>query len=122
MEAGIKKELLEQINDLKKAVETDDVEMLVSLIDDMAFDIRYSTPIIDFTRELIIAFISNYIKEKSIDVLRVKRLDVYRIETFDSYQMSKGALFRNGHDTKWDSIGKLYKAYKYIKTLKSGDL
>ena len=115
METNIKEQLLEQICILKKAVETDDIEKLVHSIDSMKFDTRYSTGVIVYLTELIIKFISEHISRNGLDTLRVKRKGEYNTETYDTYQMCKGELYRNGHNAKWDSVGKLYQAYKYIK-------
>ena len=69
----------------------------------------------DFAKQIIINFISNYIKEKGLDTLRVSRTGEYGTETYDTYQRRKEELFRNGTNVRWTSLGKLYQAYKYIK-------
>jgi hypothetical protein len=72
----------------------------------------------DFARQIIINFISDYIKEKDLDTLRVERAGEYDTKTYDTYQRCKEGLFRNGTNAQWTSLGKLYQAYKYIKNKK----
>lgn len=111
----IKNNLLIKIDSLRNAIENEDIDILIHLIDNMGFDNRRSSMVIDFAQQIIINFISNYIKEKGLDTLRVKRTGEYGTETYDIYQRCKEGLFRNGTNAQWTSLGKLYQAYKYIK-------
>jgi bisphosphoglycerate-independent phosphoglycerate mutase (AlkP superfamily) len=113
--ATIKSNLLIEIDSLKNAVEKEDVEVLIHLIDDMGFDNRKSSMIVDFAKQIIINFISDYIKEKDIETLRISRTGEYGTKTYDTYKRCKEELFRNGTNVQWTSLGKLYQAYKYIK-------
>lgn len=113
--AVIKNNLLIKIDSLRNAIENEDIDSLIHLIDNMGFDDRKSSMIIDFTKQLIINLILDYIKEKDLDTLRVKRTGEYGIKTYDLYQICKDELFRNGTNVRWTSLGKLYQAYKYIK-------
>ena len=114
MEA-VKNNLLIRIDSLRNAVENEEIDILIHLIDDMGFDNRKSSMMMDFAKQIIINFISDYIKEKGLDTLRVKRTGEYGAETYDTYQRCKEGLFRNGTNVEWTSLGKLYQAYKYIK-------
>lgn len=115
----IKNELLIKIDSLRNAVENEEIDVLIHLIDDMGFDNRKSSIIIiNFAKQIIINFISDYIKEKGLDILRVERTGEYGTQTYDTYQRRKEELFRNGTNVRWTSLGKLYQAYKYIKNKK----
>lgn len=105
-----KNDLLIKIDNLRSAIESEDIDTLIHSIDYMGFDYRKSSITIDFCQQLIINFISNYIKEKGLDKLRVERT-----ETFDIYRICEGKLLRNGTNARFTSLGKLYCAYKYIK-------
>ena len=105
-----KNDLLIKINNLRSAVENEDIDTLIPLIDNMGFDNRKLSMIMDYAQQLIINFISNYIKEKGLDKFRVERT-----ETFDIYRICEGKLLRNGTNARFTSLGKLYCAYKYIK-------
>lgn len=112
---AIKNDLLIKIDNLRNAVENEDIDILIYLIDNMGFDNRKSSMIMNFAKQIIINFISDYIKEKDLDTLRVKRIGEYSTETYDTYQRCKEELLRNGTNVRWTSLGKLYQAYKYIK-------
>ena len=113
--ATIKNDLLIKIDSLRNAVENEDIDILIHLIDNMGFDNRKSSIIMDFAKQIIINFISNYIKEKGLDTLRVSRTSDYGSKTYDIYQRCKEELFRNGTNVQWTSLSKLYQAYEYIK-------
>ena len=113
--ATIKNDLLIKIDSLRNAVEKEDIDILIHLIDNMGFDHCKRSMIVDFAKHIIINFISDYIKEKDLDTLRVKRTGEYGTETYDIYQRCREGLFRNGTNVQWTSLGKLYWAYKYIK-------
>lgn len=113
--ATIKDELLIKIGSLKSAVENEDIDTLIYLIDNMGFDDSKSSLMVEFTKQIIVNFISDYIKKKGLDTLRVKRTSAYGTEVYDTYQRDKENLFRNGYKIQWTSLGKLYQAYEYIK-------
>ena len=113
--ATIKNDLLIKIDSLRKAVENEEIDILIHLIDDMGFDNRKSSMVMEFAKQVIINFISDYIKEKDLDTLRIERTGEYGTKTYDTYQRCKEGLFRNGTNVQWTSLGKLYQAYKYIK-------
>ena len=116
--ATIKNDLLIKIDSLRNAVENEDIDILIHLIDNMGFDNRKSSMVMDFAKQIIVNFISDYIKEKGLDTLRVKRTGEYDTKTYDTYKRCKEGLFRNGTNVQWTSLGKLYQAYKYIKNKK----
>ena len=111
----IKNDLLIKIDSLRNAVENEEIDILIHLIDNMGFDNRKSSIMMDFAKQIIINFISDYIKEKGLDTLKVERTGEYSTETYDIYQRCKEELLRNGTNVQWTSLGKLYQAYKYIK-------
>ena len=57
--------------------------------------------------------IKNYVENNQTPLI-ISRKAEYNIETKDYYTIKDNILYRNGHDTKWSSIGKLYHAYKKI--------
>lgn len=111
----IKNDLLIKIDSLKSAVENEDIDILIHLIDNMGFDDRKPSLIMEFAKQIIVNFISDYIKKRGLDTLRVKRTSVYGTEIYDTYQRDKENLLRNGNKIQWTSLGKLYQAYEYIK-------
>lgn len=111
----IKNDLLIKIDSLKSAVENEDIDILIHLIDNMGFDNRKPSLIREFAKQIIVNFISDYIKKRGLDTLRVKRPSVYGTEIYDTYQRDKENLLRNGNKIQWTSLSKLYYAYEYIK-------
>jgi hypothetical protein len=107
-----KKEAIEWITQLDIAVKNDDVHSLISLIKSSNLA-NYLPKIPDFVRVLLVNKIKNYV-ENNKTTLIISRKAEYDIETKDYYTIKDNKLYRNGHDTKWDSIGKLYQAYKKI--------
>lgn len=106
----IKKEALEWITQLDVAVKNDDVHSLMLLIKSSNLA-DYLPKITDFVRFLLVSKIKNYI-ENNKKPLIISRKAEYNIETKDYYTIKDNKLYRNGNDTKWDSIEKLYQAYK----------
>lgn len=107
-----KKEALEWITQLDIAVKNDDVHSLMRLIKSSNLA-DYLPKIPDFVRILLVSKIKNYIENNKTPLI-ISQKGVYNIETKDYYTIKDNNLYRNGHDTKWDSIGKLYQAYKKI--------
>jgi len=110
----MKQTILEQIEILKDRVEREDVQGLIDMIDEMRFVKDNRCSIYGYIRTLVIEFISEYMKFKNIDTIKIDRKSVYGGKTSDTYRIKEGDLYRNGHTTKFDSVGKLYKAYKHI--------
>lgn len=110
----IKNKLLEQIDVLKDRIEREDIQGLIDIVDEMRFEKSIRCSAYEFTQKLLIEFISEYIKHANLDTFKVIRSGEYGTTTYDTYQVCKDGLYRNGHNANWDSVGKLYQAYKYI--------
>lgn len=110
----IKNKLLEQIDVLKDRIEREDIQGLIEIIDEMRFEKSIRCSAYEFIQKLLIEFVSEHIKHANLDTFRVKRRGEYGGTTYDTYQVCKDGLYRNGHKAEWDSVGKLYQAYKYI--------
>jgi len=111
----MKEELLKEIERLKVAIMTDNIDELIKSIDKLQFDTRFLSPIISYTQDCIIRFIMDYMRRNNKDTLRVTRHNEYHDETFDVYKVAGGKLLRNGSSVIFTSLGKLYKAYKFCK-------
>lgn len=109
--------LIEQISALKDIVEREDIPGLINMIEDMSFNKDNRSGIYCYTRKLLIEFISEYLKFKGLDSLKVNRRGEYQTTTCDTYRMSEEGLIRNGHSVEFDSVGKLYQAYKRIRKI-----
>jgi hypothetical protein len=107
-----KKEALEWIAQLVFAVKNDDVHSLIRIIKS-SNSANYLPKIPDFVRVLLVSKIKNHIENNKTPLIISRKVE-YNIETKDYYTIKDNKLYRNGHDTKWDSIGKLYQAYKKI--------
>lgn len=107
-----KKEALEWISQVDVAVKNEDVHSLMRLIKSSNLA-NYLPKIPDFVKLLLINKIQNYI-ENNQSPLIISRTAEYNIETKDYYTVKDNKLYRNGHEAKWSSIGKLYQAYKKI--------
>ena len=107
-----KEELLAKIENLKSSVINHDVSGLISCIEDLHIDSRYNSPVIDYTHNLIVETIFDYVSEKG--KLKVTRKGEYGSDTFDVYIIDGNILKRNGTDVRYSSLGKLYQAYKKI--------
>lgn len=110
----MKEKLLNQVNDLKVAIESEDIPMLMQLIGDIKVDTRYSSALVEYTRNLLVVFIKEYIEWKGLDALKLKVKGIYGGVTTDYYTVVNGELKRNIHPTRWDSIWDLFEVYKYI--------
>ena len=108
----MKQELLNKIDILRTAIETEDIPSLLTCMKGMGFSGMSRGPICDYAHSLLVKGISAHIKKGK--KLRVKRKGEYGIEMVDVYTVKDSVLMRNGTDTKWSSIGKLYQAYKQI--------
>ena len=107
-----KKEALEWIAQLTFAIKNDDVHSLIRLINSSNLA-NYLPKVPDFIKVLLVNKIKNYVENNKTPLI-ISRKAEYNIETKDYYTIKDNKLYRNGHDTKWDSIGKLYQAYKKI--------
>jgi hypothetical protein len=107
-----KKEALEWITQLDIAVKNDDVPTLIRMINSSNL-VNYLPKIPDFVKVLLVNKIKNYVENNQTPFI-ISRKAEYNIETKDYYTIKDNKLYRNGDDTKWSSIGKLYHAYKKI--------
>ena len=110
-----KKVALEWIENLFLAIKNDDVPALIHIINSSNLA-NFLPQISNFIRNLLISSIKTYIEHHEAPLI-VSRKAEYNIDTKDYYRIKDNELIRNGHSTKWDSIGKLYQAYKQITTL-----
>lgn len=108
------KTLIALLDSCKAAIVNKDIVALITLAKSLGLDSNSSSPLLDFIRNLIIEDIKNFMVENKKNVIRVSRRNAYHEETFDWYSLQDGKLLRNRHTTNFDSIGKLYSAYKYI--------
>lgn len=113
----MKDKLISKIAKLTEAVENEDIPTLIESMKDLKIDTRCWSPIYDFTQQLIVQSIKDYMLRKKKNILRVKRIAEYSIETIDYYTIKDGVLHRNGSDCKYSTIGKLYTAYKQIHNI-----
>ena len=116
-----KNKLLSLINDLKDAVEQDDITTIISVLSELGIDSRRRTPLGEFVCGLMIEDIKKAVLNEKDGIIKVGRKDVYHEVTYDYYKIKDGILLRNGHDTEWSSVGKLYQAYKKIHKIKEND-
>lgn len=107
-------ELLKRIDSLRLAVENSDIEAICTAINDFRIDTRYSTPLIDFTRDIVTKAIKEHVENHG-GTLRVKRKGEYNNDTTDTYTITDGVLMRNRDNVKYTSLGKLLSAYRKIK-------
>lgn len=108
----MKEHLLNNLSSLTNAIECEDITLLLNCMKNMGFSGISSGPICDYAHDLLVKDISDYVSKKG--VLKVERIGEYGIKTEDCYRIKGAVLMRNGSDTKWSSIGKLYQAYKKI--------
>ena len=102
------------LNDCKNAVIKRDIVALIDSAKSLGLDGNCSSPLLDFIRNLIIADIKNFMVQNKKDSVRISRNNAYHERTYDWYSLKDGELFRNGFKVTFDSIGKLYLAYKSI--------
>ena len=110
--------LLELLENCKQAVINQDVDLLISMLKALGVDDAGRSPLYDFTKDCIVGEIKNYMITNNMETLKVPRKNVYHEVTCDWYRIEEGVLKRNGTDTKFSSVGKLYQAYKQINGLK----
>ena len=110
----MEKTIITQLNDLKESIKRKDIPMLIHMIDEMRFEKNGKSNVYQYTRTLLIDFITKHLKNNHIKQLKVERRGVYGDATFDVYMLNQDGLYRNGHKTTWDNVGKLYAAYKQI--------
>lgn len=102
------------LNSCKDAVIKKDIITLISSAKSLGLDGNSRSPLLDFIRNLIIEDIKNFMVQNKKDSIRISRKNVYHQEISDWYSLSDGELFRNGFKVTFDSVGKLYVAYKNI--------
>lgn len=101
----------------KDAVIKKDIVALIDSAKSLGLDSNSRSPLLDFIKNLIIEDIKDFMVQNKKDSIRISRKNVYHQETFDWYSLNNGALFRNGFKVTFDSIGKLYIAYKKIHNI-----
>ena len=102
------------LDSCKDAVIRKDIVALIGFAKSLGLDGNSNSPLLDFIRNLIIEDIKDFMIQNKKDSIKICRKNVYHEETFDYYSLKDGELFRNGHKTTFDSVGKLYVAYKNI--------
>ena len=105
------------LDDCKAAIIKKDIVALIGSAKSLGLDGNSRSPLLDFIRNLIIEDIKNFMVQSKKDSIRISRKNVYHQETFDWYSLRDGELFRNGFKVTFDSIGKLYIAYKRIHNI-----
>lgn len=113
----MKDKLISKIAKLQEAIENEDIPTLIEFMKDLNIDTRRWSPIYDFTQQLLIQGIKDYMLKKKKKVFKVKRIAEYQIETEDWYTIKDDVLHRNGSSCRYSSIGKLYIAYKKINKM-----
>lgn len=108
------KTLIALFDSCKTAIIKKDIVALITLAKSLGLDNTSRSPLVDFIRNLLIEDIKNFMVGNKENTIRVSRIGAYHEETFDWYSLQDGELLRNGHTTNFDSIGKLYSAYRYI--------
>ena len=108
------KTLIALLDSCKTAIIKKDIVALITLAKSLGLDNASRSPLLDFIRNLLIEDIKNFMVGNKKNAIRVSRIGAYHEETFDWYSLQDGKLLRNRHTTNFDSIGKLYSAYKYI--------
>lgn len=102
------------LDNCKDAVIKKDIVNLISSAKSLGLDGNSRSPLLDFIRNLIVEDIKNFMIQNKKDSIQISRKNVYHQETFDWYSLKDGELFRNGFKVTFDSVGKLYMAYKRI--------
>lgn len=105
------------MSNCKNAVIKKDIVALIDSAKSLGIDGNSRSPLLDFIRNLIIEDIKDFMVQNKKDSIRISRKNVYHQETFDWYSLRDGELFRNGFKVTFDSIGKLYIAYKKIHNI-----
>ena len=102
------------LDSCKDAVIKKDIVALIDSAKSIGLDNNSNSPLLDFIKNLIIENIKDFMIQNKKNFIKISRKNVYHEETFDYYSLKDGELFRNGHKTTFDSVGKLYVAYKNI--------
>lgn len=105
------------LDNCKDAVIKKDIVALISSAKSLGLDGNSRSPLLEFIRNLIIEDIKNFIVQNKKDSIRISRKNAYHQDTFDWYSLKDGELFRNGFKATFDSISKLYIAYKRIHNI-----
>lgn len=113
----MKDKLISKIAKLKEAVENEDIPTLIECMRDFKIDTMCWSLIYDFTQQLLIQSIKDYMLKKKKEVFKVKRIAEYQTKTEDWYTINDGILHRNGCSCRYTTIGKLYVAYKKINKM-----
>lgn len=109
--------LITLLDNCKDAVIQKDIVALIHSAKSLGLDGNSNSPLLDFIKNLIIEDIKDFMIQNKKDSIKISRKNVYHEETFDWYSMENGELFRNGHKATFDSVGKLYVAYKRIHNI-----
>lgn len=109
--------LITLLDNCKDAVIKKDIVALINSAKSLGLDANSRSPLLDFIRNLIIEDIKNFMEQSKKNPIRISRKNAYHEETFDWYSLKDGELFRNGFKVTFDSIGKLYIAYKRIHNI-----
>ena len=110
----MKNKLITLLDTCKDAIIKKDIVVLISSAKSLGLDSNSRSPLLDFIGNLIREDIKDFMIQNKKDSIKISRKDVYHQETFDWYSLKDGELFRNGHKTFYDSVGKLYTAYRRI--------
>lgn len=105
------------LDNCKNAVINKDIVALIDYAKSLGLDGNSRSPLLDFVRNIIVEDIKNFMVQSKKDSIRISRKNIYHEETFDWYSLKDGELFRNGYSVAFDSIGKLYIAYKRIHNI-----
>ena len=105
------------LDNCKDAIIKKDIVNLISSAKALGLNGNSCSPLLNFIRNLIIEDIKNFMIQNKKDSIKIGRKNVYHQETFDWYSLMDGELFRNGFKTTFDSVGKLYIAYKRIHNI-----
>ena len=114
-----KENVIELLNSLKNAIESENVPTIINLMGKLRIDTSFYSPITDVCRELITATIKDAVSKTPKKCRRIQRKGEYGTTTYDYYKIENNVLKRNGYDTKFTSVGKLYTAYKIIMKIQS---
>lgn len=109
--------LITLLDTCKDAIIKKDIVTLIGSAKSIGLDGNSSSPLLDFIKSLIMEDIKDFMVQNKKSSIKISRNNVYHEETFDYYSLKDGELFRNGHKTTFDSVGKLYTAYKKIHNI-----
>lgn len=106
------------LDNCKDAVIKKDIVALIDSAKSLGLDDNSRSPLLDFIRNLIIEDIKDFMTQNKKSSIKISRKNVYHEETSDCYSLKDEKLFRNGHKTTFDYVGKLYIAYKSIHNIR----